>query len=256
MGSLFQKSIVCILSAAQAITNNYHVVTDYNLRRLDGGLVTRMDHLESKLRVSFNADGQTFESDLELNHDLYNDFAYKGQLDGLDGHMRLTVLAPHEFHAMIKLESGDIWIIDPTHRHLTQASSAMVAYHTDGVMDTEVQHRLGESEYGNYTEMQICDGIAAGFFEWFYASETLVSQILLVLVTSPLLYIGIVFTLEWYCWYRHEQAEVKGETTEVVTNECPSKTNRVLFCGPRAKLIERIYIATSHAPMLQHLRCF
>ena len=201
--------IFCILSAAQAITNNYHAVTDYNLRRLDGGLVTRMDHLESKLRVSFNADGQTFESDLELNHDLYNDYAqdfpkvaYKGKLDGLDGYMRFTVLAPHEFHAMIKLESGDIWIIDPTHRHLTQASSAMVAYHTDDVMDTEVQHRLrsliGESEYGrlancNYggsNKMQISYGIAAdaGYVAKFGGEQGARNQISSIFNTVSALY--------------------------------------------------------------------
>ena len=38
-----------------------------------------------------------------------------------------------------------------------------------------------------------------------------------------------------------------------MTNDCPSKTNRVLFCGPRAKLIERIYIAISHTPMFCYM---
>ncbi len=95
--------------------------------------------------------------------------------------------------------------------------------------------------------------LIAALFPWFYGSAALATQILLVLVACPLLYIGLVFALQWYCWYCHEQAEINGQKAEVVTKGSPSKTNRILFCGPRAALIERIHIAVSHTPMFCYM---
>lgn len=56
-------------------------------------------------------------------------------------------------------------------------------------------------------------------------------------------YVFAVFFFEWYCWYCHEKAESKYSPTQRI-----SKTNRVLFAGPRAKIAEMLDLWLSHAP--------
>ena len=90
--------------------------------------------------------------------------------------------------------------------------------------------------------------LLAFLLQWFYPFARL-----WLLVAGPLVYIGVVFALQWYTWYCHEQAELYGSGKKAVTKGNPSKTNRVLFSGPRASLAEMAYIGLSHTPMFLYM---
>ena len=76
------------------------------------------------------------------------------------------------------------------------------------------------------------------------------SYFLLGVITFAILYTWAVFFVEWYSWhcFKRDEGEISQAEKDYVPGKRISKDNRVLFVGPRAKLIETMDLYLSHGP--------